>query len=130
MRLIPALTVIVLGAALAGCGGDPETVATKTYRGIVEWTETKTSETAASWVTPGSTFAITTWGSSSCPDVPVKVEGTTDSITVAFESNSQEACTADLAPTTHEFPLPKGTREENVSVQVKGLGKPVTLQLP
>lgn len=130
MRLIPAFVLLAIITMLAGCGGDPESVATKTFQGAPEGAETDGSTTTATWITPGSSFAVTTWGSSSCPPVPTEVENTTSSVTVIFEEASDQVCTADMAPTTHEFTLPKGTRSENVSIEVKGLAEPSTVVLP
>jgi len=53
-----------------------------------------------------ASFAATTWGSLSCPAEPTSIE-TTDAgvVDILFDTDSDRPCTADLAPTTHEFPL-------------------------
>lgn len=58
------------------------------------------------WIDRGETFAIVTWGSSSCPPVAtaLTVKGG-DRISVTFEASPNDPCTADMAPTTHEFTL-------------------------
>lgn len=61
------------------------------------------------WVDEGMTFALTTWGSSSCPsEVEEVLLGAADLVTLQFAAPSDGICTADMAPTTQTIELPDG----------------------
>ncbi|MET3810200.1 hypothetical protein [Arthrobacter sp. UYEF3] len=63
----------------------------------------------AGWVDRPRRFGVTLWGSSSCPAVPTRIEATApDRVAIRLEASAQNPCTADLAPTTHEFSVPAG----------------------
>ncbi|MCX6499027.1 MAG: hypothetical protein NTU93_09515 [Arthrobacter sp.] len=63
----------------------------------------------AGWVDKPRRFGVPLWGSSSCPAIPTRIEATApDRVTIRFEASAQNPCTADLAPTTHEFSVPAG----------------------
>lgn len=132
MRTIGGL-VIVLGLATAACAGDPVSVSIDTYRGLpssVPIDDPRHVDLVATWVDRGSTFSVTTWGSSSCPPVPVRVEGNDDVVTVTYDDNRHNVCTADLAPTTRVLELPDGMDDSPLRVKLAGLGEPVQLTLP
>lgn len=102
---------VALMAGLGGCGGGD--VARDTYPELPPGADEAEAEKRLlapepmlTWLDDGQAFAITTWGSSSCPPVAVEIESDRDSITVEFEDSDNEVCTADLGPTTHEFDLP------------------------
>ncbi|MGP4031901.1 hypothetical protein [Pseudarthrobacter sp. 1C304] len=114
---------LVLGAA--GCAGS-NSVADRTYRGVlappsvtpgVPPDPTTTAAPAppgfetplAGWVDRPRRFGVTLWGSSSCPAVPTRMEvEARDRVSITFEPAGQQACTADLAPTSYEFTAPSG----------------------
>lgn len=71
------------------------------------------------WVESGSVFAVTTWGSSSCPLVPIELsELTADAVGISFADSPGEVCTADMAPTTNEFTLPVSVTERPVLIMI------------
>lgn len=73
----------------------------------------------AMWVEDGSVFAVTTWGSSSCPLVPTELSGiAANAVGIHFEDSPQQACTADMAATSHEFTLPGSVTERPVMIAV------------
>lgn len=72
------------------------------------------------WIERDETFAIVTMGSSSCPLVvaDIRAEGY-DHIVVTFGKSPNNPCTADMAPTTHQFDLPAGITGRPVSVDIE-----------
>lgn len=70
---------------------------------------------AARWRQPRSTIAVTLWGSSSCPTVPVDIDVDVDkgriALTVSDDYEAPEGevwgCTGDLAPATYVVRLPE-----------------------
>lgn len=73
----------------------------------------------ASWIERGRTFAIRTWGSSSCPLVATPIEATEkNAIAVHFERSPHDPCTADMALTTHEFTVPGAVRDAPLTLTV------------
>lgn len=112
---------LVLGAA--GCAGQ-DSVADRSYRGVVAppsvtpGASPDPATTAApappglgtplaGWVDRPRRFGVTLWGSSSCPAVPTRMEAEArDRVSITFEPAGQQACTADLAPTSYEFTVP------------------------
>lgn len=71
------------------------------------------------WVERGESFAIVTWGSSSCPAVATAVSAESDdSIAVTFGPSPNDPCTADMAPTTHEFGLPDEVTLRPITINV------------
>jgi len=76
-------------------------------------------DTVALWLERGESFAIVTYGSSSCPPVATSLSGEgNDRIAVNFAPSKNEQCTADMAPTTHEFKLPDGVDRTPVTITV------------
>lgn len=128
----PAAFAVVL--LLTGCAGPPN-VADRSYRGMLS-TPAATPEVTpggpssapsgappgaspapplalgqplAGWVDKPRRFGVTLWGSSSCPAVPIRIEATGNGrVRITFEQSGEKVCTADLAPTTHEFTVPAG----------------------
>ena len=127
---------------VAACAG-PHSVADRSYRGVVASPSvtpeaSPDSPTTASpapppglgmpvagWVDKPRRFGVTLWGSSSCPAVPTRIEATGhDRVTISFEQAGEKACTADLAPTTHEFTVPAGADSIPLAVSlIDGRGK-------
>jgi hypothetical protein len=113
----------LLGAA--ACAGPPN-AADRSYRGVAPPSVTPngtpgSSSTAspappgafgtplAGWVDKPRRFAVTLWGSSSCPAVPIRIEAAgSERVSITFEQAGDKVCTADMAPTTHEFTVPAG----------------------
>lgn len=109
--------VALLMAGLGGCGDG--NVARDTYPGLPPGADEAevekrllAPEPMLTWLEDGDAFAITTWGSSSCPPVAVEIESDPDSITVEFEDSDDEVCTADLGPTSHEFDVPGNVSDD------------------
>ncbi|MEQ4518843.1 hypothetical protein ABLI39_05695 [Pseudarthrobacter sp. B907] len=64
---------------------------------------------SAEWRPRGRGRRITLWGSSSCPAVPSRIEATApDQVSIQIAPSPGNPCTADLAPTSHEFSVPAG----------------------
>lgn len=52
-------------------------------------------------------LAVVTFGSSSCPPIPTSISApSADRIVIEFSPSPNTPCSADLAPTTHQFDLP------------------------
>lgn len=120
----PLLIVLVL----AGCSGD-RGVADRSYAGLPEAGGVPPkvdvdTEPIAVWVEEGETFAVTTWGSSSCPAEPTSIE-TTDAgvVEILFDIDSDGPCTADLAPATSEFTVPDGAATSPLVITVRGVSE-------
>ncbi len=111
--------VLVVAILLTGCGG--KSVANDVRAGVPDGVDVDpmNATTAVGWVDRGETFAIVTWGSSSCPPIATALttEGE-DRIAVTFEPSPNEVCTADMAPTTHEFDLPNDVTSVPVTVDI------------
>lgn len=126
---VPLLVVL----ALAGCSG-PDSVADRSYAGLpesVDETDVGASgEPVATWIEDDETFAVTMWGSSSCPAVPSSID-TTDSgaVEITFVTDSSGPCTADLAPTTHEFGVPDDAAASPLEVTIGWEGADTTSTL-
>ena len=110
-----ALAVVLL---IAGCAGPPNT-ADRSYRGMLSTSAAAPGASpappqtlgkpVAAWVDRPRRFGITLWGSSSCPAVPSRIEATApDRVSIRIEPSAGNPCTADLAPTSHEFSVPAG----------------------
>ena len=110
VRLLALLPLLCL---LAGCS-PPTSIGTNESQaepvGAVQVTDDRGQpRVSAAWIDP-STIAVTTWGSSSCPTRPVKIERTTESEVEVRVQRTDDGgdCDADIAPTTNEVDLPSG----------------------
>lgn len=65
-------------------------------------------EVEAAWLDGGRSFALVTWGSSSCAPVLGDVAASGQSIRVTFAASAEKACTDDLAPRALMVPVPDG----------------------
>lgn len=102
--------ILVAICALTGCSGQGGGIAESVSPGAPQGIDMDPSGDgpAAAWVERGATFAIVTWGSGSCPLVATALAAAEpDHITVTFGQSPNDPCTADMAPTTHEFALPE-----------------------
>jgi hypothetical protein len=132
--LLASAAVVLL--LISGCASAPPGVADTSPRAAEEFdgwvapSEAPLTEDdviaespQASWIERGRTFAIRTWGSSSCPLVATTIEATEkNAIAVHFERSPHDPCTADMAPTTHEFSVPDAVSEAplNLTVSYEG----------
>jgi hypothetical protein len=122
---IAAVVTVSAVILLAACTGgppiasdqeEPSSVADRTYRGTTETSRGPGEGTVFSespqgtWLERNQTFAVTTWGSSSCPSIPTSIElEAKNAVAIHFEPSPHDPCTADMAPTTHEFTVPSGS---------------------
>jgi len=124
MRSVARSVVVVvtwlLAIGLAGCAANPGVGLVS--RGIPEGLtlDPLTEAPAAVWMERGESFAVVTMGSSSCPVVATAVSAKGDDlVSVMFGSSPNNPCTADIAPTTHEFELPTGVTGDAISVEIR-----------
>ncbi|GAA1745835.1 hypothetical protein GCM10009746_30890 [Microbacterium paludicola] len=128
---VPLVASCLLVIALAGCA--PKPIIGTVSRGApdgVQLDPLSESPTAV-WVERGESFAVVTMGSSSCPAVATKVESNGDDlVSVTFGSSSNEPCTADIAPTTHQFDLPEELTRDSISVEIRFEDWPEVYTIP
>ena len=73
----------------------------------------------AVWTDDRATLTVITWGSSSCPSVPRALEVATESVLVLrFAAPTDQACTADFAPTSHVLTTPSGVGPGAVTAEL------------
>ena len=86
------------------------------------------AEPLAGWIDHGATFAVITFGSSSCLATALSIEAEDEkSVLIRLAESTQDPCTADLAPTTYEFTLPEGMDAPPLTVKLAGeSGDPTT----
>lgn len=71
------------------------------------------------WLEEGVKFAVVTLGSSSCPPVATSLDRERDDqISLQFSPSPHDDCTADMAPTTHEFLMPSGVDQRPVELRI------------
>jgi hypothetical protein len=137
-RVAIPILVLALAAAAVGCGSvsrRPPSIAATSYPGVPSGApdeSVRRGATLAVW-TDGQ-LALTTWGSGSCPAVPVALtalDASTVEITVSADYGASP-CTADLSPTTSVIDLPDtltGPGPLTVKVLADGAA-PIILQVP
>lgn len=108
-----AITVPVVALLLAGCAAAPVNVAVASHKGTPDGFDSTSNvlngEPGALWIGGRSSFAIVTFGSSTCAPIPTKISSPdSHTIDVTFVKAENGSCTADMAPMTREFDLPKG----------------------
>lgn len=102
--------LMIVVCALAGCSPSGVAIAHGTRPGVPDGLviEPLNDEPIATWIERGETFGIVTFGSGSCPPVATAlVADGPDRLVVTFGPSPNDSCTADIAPTTHEFELPE-----------------------
>ena len=121
---VPLLTVLLL----AGCSG-AQSAADRSYAGLPESGGVPpeaeiNAEPIAVWIEEDESFAVTTWGSSSCPAEPTSIE-TSDAgvVDIEFDTVSDGPCTADLAPNTSEFTVPGDVATSPLVITVRGVSE-------
>lgn len=125
--MMAALGALLAGSLLTGCGAPaaesrPGTgVAQTTRPGFPDGVDVGplTDGPVAVWLERSASFAIVTWGSGSCPPVSsaLTVKGA-DHLAITFARSPNDPCTADLAPTTHEFALPDGVTTTPITIEI------------
>lgn len=119
-RSVVVVATCLLAIALAGCAANVGigTVSRGAPDGLT--LDPLNESPAAVWVERGESFAVVTMGSSSCPAVATEVNAEGDDIvSVTFGSSPNNPCTADIAPTTHEFDLPSSVTSDAISVEIR-----------
>lgn len=107
IALVAVASVVLLAGCATGPGAaEPGSIAEKSYRGLPEQAAVEALEQPL--VTPlgGSRFALTLWGSSSCPRIPTAIATDGAEVLVQLAESGGEVCTADMAPMTHELLSP------------------------
>ncbi|WP_430593097.1 hypothetical protein [Humidisolicoccus flavus] len=106
-----------------------ESIAEETFSGLPDSLEGLDPDammdggTIVTWVDQPTTFAVVTWGSSSC--VPVITEAWSPelgAINLTVEPATAEVCTADFAPATHVIRTPDGAGEAPLDVTIEFTG--------
>jgi hypothetical protein len=127
---LTALLVVVCGCSDGADGPEstaegPDSVAEATLSRPVG--SGPAGRPSARWRQAGSTIAVTLWGSSSCPPVPVDIGVDVDAggitLTASDDYVGLAACTDDLAPVTYVVRLPervKPSRPVVLIVQEEG----------
>lgn len=119
-RPVVVVATCLLAIGLAGCAANPGigSVSRGAPDGLT--LEPLSESPAAVWIERGESFAVVTMGSSSCPVVATKVSADGDDlVSVTFGSSPNNPCTADIAPTTHEFDLPASVTGDAISVEIR-----------
>ena len=121
-----ALAGALLGASLVFTGCAAANVADAVSAGAPDGVtmDALDPRPVAVWIEQGERFAVVTWGSSSCPAVATDlIVETTNRLLLKFAPTGGDACTADLAPTPHEFVLPGGIDGAPVTITVSFEGE-------
>ncbi|WP_144794756.1 hypothetical protein [Microbacterium paludicola] len=128
---ISSIGVALAVCVLAGCSATPASVAYATRSGVPAGLDADPlSGPAVTWLEEGETFAIVTWGSGSCPPVPTILSlEAMNRIAVTFAPSPDDPCTADMAPTTHEFELPDEITDVPVTVEIRYEDRPENVAL-
>jgi hypothetical protein len=116
----PQIVRVQLWPVQGDGAGDPESIALETIRGgtlegiTLPPDALETGEPLAFWAEGRARLAVVTWGSSSCPPVPVALEATDPLLVrIDFAPYPADFCTADFAPTTHVLAAPEGVAQED-----------------
>lgn len=119
---------------VAGCGAPslpPWLV--RYYGGVPAGVSTLKALDDAVWMT-SSEMAVITWGSSGCPDLPIRLDvPASNRLTVIAKAYdpSSASCPADLAPTTSVIKVPAVlTFTEDVTVTIVDGTYGATVSLP
>jgi len=141
MRISAAAAVLLAVGALGACGtssspgaspssaplgsataSTPNVTATKGLPPTVTPTDT-TGASLVGWQSAGRLYVVT-YGSSTCPRVPVDVAvATGNRLTIATKPTSDGPCTMDFGPSTSVIDAPQGLDDTMpVQVTIDGVG--------
>jgi len=123
-RIVAAVSIAAsIALVLAGCS-PAGSIATETVPGVAPGVTLTDDEILgaspiAVWTDDRATLTVITWGSSGCPSVPRSLEVATESVLVLrFAAPTDQACTADFAPTSHVLTTPSGVGSGAVTVEM------------
>lgn len=108
-----ALLASAAALVLVGCSA-ASSIAVETVRGVpagvtLSDDEQMGEQPVAVWTDNRETLTVVTWGSSSCPPVPTSLDlESAMLLNLTFAAPTDQACTADYAPTSHVFETPDG----------------------
>jgi hypothetical protein len=129
------ISALVAGAVLmlvvVGCGTEIlPAFLVRYYRGVPPGF-TSSFRDGAVWTAAGG-MAVVTYGSSSCPALPVRLDVSANNhLKVTVNPLSSGPCTADLAPTTSVIEIPNALDiTRGVTVTITGDGYGATVSLP
>lgn len=114
IRAALGVAAVAVTLALAGCSTAPA-AAVDDYKGEPHGVEAPARSAGgaeyAMWLGKGDRFAITLYGSASCPPVAdtMRVTGA-NKVAVTLKPTPRGACTADYAPHTSVFDTPSAIR--------------------
>jgi len=114
VRAVLGVAAVSVTLALTACSGAP-TAPAENYKGEPRGVEAPARSAGgaeyAMWLGKGDRFAVTLYGSSSCPPVAatMRVAGA-NKVDVVLKPSPKRACTADYAPHTSVFDTPSAIR--------------------
>lgn len=134
-HLAQSVVVIAAASLLVACGAEsaeppvettpPAKVSESVTAGVPEGWEDRVNndqlgeQILTGWIEEGRTFAVVTWGSSTCVPVADSLEAKSDaSMLVTFTASPNEVCTSDMAPATHTFALPAEVSKRPIELTV------------
>ncbi|MDI6024421.1 hypothetical protein QBL02_12800 [Leucobacter sp. UT-8R-CII-1-4] len=134
-HLAQSAVLITAALLLIGCGAEspeapvettpPAAVSDSVTQGVPEGWEDRIDndklgeQILTGWIDEGKTFAVVTWGSSTCVPVADSLEARSDtSLLLTFKASPNEVCTADMSPATHTFTLPSEVSKRPVELTV------------
>jgi len=123
----------------AGAGPDGSSIAESTAPGLPEGSDPVAPPPEVpvllQWSSETDRLLVTTFGSSSCPLLPIALEADADTLVLTVSTGRVEACTADYGPTTSVVVVPAAAYLAQVTASVLVLsgvsdGLPQQLEVP
>jgi hypothetical protein len=120
--LLPAVSAVIVG-----CGSDesrPKSIAVSTYAGVASNAPSASAgpiqSVVAGW--SGRRLELTTFGSGSCPAVPVALKAVdANTVEVTISGDYTGSCSTDISPTTSVVDLPDTiTAQTELNVRIHG----------
>lgn len=108
----------------AGASPDGSSIAESTESGLPEGTDPiappPETPVVLQWSAEANRLLVTTYGSSSCPLLPIALEADASTLVLTVSTGRVEACTADYGPTTSVVVVPTAAylAQESASVLV------------
>ena len=137
--IVSALLASAAALVLVGCSA-ASSIAFETVSGVpagVTLTDDEQmgEQPVAVWTDSRETLTVVTWGSSSCPPVPTSLVLASDMLlNLTFAAPTDQACTADYAPTSHVFSTPDGVSASVVQLamvfEARSGGSPGEVTVP